>query len=112
VYLVFLIILNILGFVGANLCFKKAALFSSASTQAWIWFALGNLIGFLGPVSITLALKQGSASGIFAISVGLGFLVLQLSLWAFHQEPMSAIQWFGASFIVIGLVLINWGRIG
>ncbi len=111
-YLIFLIVLNILGFVGANLCFKKAALFSSGSTQTWIWFALGNLIGFLGPVSITLALKQGSASGIFALSVGLGFLVLQLSLWAFYHEPMSLFQWAGAGFIVVGLVLINGGRIG
>ncbi len=107
-----LIVIYIISFVGANLSFKKAALFSSTSTQAWVWFALGNAIGFLGPISITLALKQGAASWIFAASIGVGFLVLQGALWFFHHEPMTVFQWAGIGLIVTGLMLMNWGRIG
>ncbi|MES2308727.1 MAG: hypothetical protein V4507_07695 [Verrucomicrobiota bacterium] len=107
----FLLLLTyILAFVGSNLCFKKAGLFPSATTPWWIWFSLGNIIGFFAPVSITMALKGESATWIFAVAIGLSFLTLQLSLWFLQAEPFQRIQGLGIFFIAVGLILVQWGK--
>lgn len=76
----------------------------------WLWFCLGNVIGFLAPLSITFALKEGQASWVFAVAMGSGFLLLHGLLWLFYSEPISRLQGVGVLLVATGFILMNWGK--
>ena len=105
-----LILIYVVAFVGSNLCFKKAGVAPDQSMEWWLWFGMGNGIGFLAPITITLALKEGSASWTFAAAMGGGFLALQISLWIFQGEPFHRVHGLGVLLITLGLILMQWGK--
>lgn len=80
------------------------------SLHWWLWFGIGNVIGFLAPLTITFALKEGQASWVFAVAMGSGFLLLQGALWMFYSEPFSKVQGLGAFLMAVGFILMNWGK--
>lgn len=105
-----LISIYVVAFVGSNLSFKKAGIAPDQSMEWWLWFCLGNVIGFLAPITITLALKEGNASWTFAAAMGGGFLALQISLWIFQGESFHRMHGLGVLLITLGLILMQWGK--
>jgi drug/metabolite transporter (DMT)-like permease len=48
--------------------------------------------------------------GVAAASVGAGFYILMpLCAWAVYGETLSALQWFGISFITVGVTCLSLG---
>src|SRR5688572_6020546 len=60
----------------SGILFKFAA--ENSARKALWYFIWGNLIGFLGPVALTLALKQGNPSVVYGLCFGGAFAVLQI----------------------------------
>lgn len=93
-----------------NLFFKWAAM--ADGWRYWPWFIAGNLAGFLGCVVMPFALKLGPSNMVYALSIGGGFCLLQLSaLWIF-REPLSPWQWAGVGLIAAGIFLLQFKPIG
>jgi len=111
----------VLAQAGANLCFKMAwgqpAAMSAilhhplqyASPLAW--FVVGNVIGFLCAVFLTLALRNRSPKLICALCFGGGFFFLQLSSCVLFKSALTVWQWFAICLIGSGIVLLRVGAI-
>jgi multidrug transporter EmrE-like cation transporter len=97
------------GFIVASawsgVLFKLAAE-NSGRTAVW-HFVLGNLIGALGPVALTLALKRGHPNVIYALCFGGAFTLLQLASWRLFHQPLSVTQWAGVGCVAIGIFLLQ-----
>lgn len=100
------------GFVLANtsssILFKLAA---EASGRKALWpFILGNLVGALGPVTLTFGLKLGDPSLVYALCFGGAFTILQIvSLLVFNQT-LSHYQWAGIGLVTLGIWLLQVGH--
>jgi multidrug transporter EmrE-like cation transporter len=85
--------------------FKLAA--ENAGRTALWHFILGNLIGALGPIALTLALKRANPNIVYALCFGGAFTVLQLISWRLFHQPLSTYQWLGIACVAIGIFLLQ-----
>ncbi|HEY8240769.1 MAG TPA: hypothetical protein VIH35_04945, partial [Kiritimatiellia bacterium] len=73
----------------------------------WKYFILGNVVGFVCPVSLVLALRQANANLVYAICWGAAFCVLQFATWWLFKEPLSTWQWAGVALVGVGILLLQ-----
>jgi multidrug transporter EmrE-like cation transporter len=102
-------ILCVAGFIAANtwssILFKYAA---DLKGSAALWrFAFGNLIGFMAPIALTIALKRANPNITYALCYGGAFAALQLVAWRVFQQPLSGFQWAGILLVGIGILLLQ-----
>jgi len=105
-----LIIINLLCILFSNVSFKWSAM--SADWKGFLrWQVVGNIAGFISVLSLTALLKFISLHHANAITVGLGFVLVQVigARLIFH-EPVSRVGWTGAGLITAGIVLISLGQ--
>ena len=93
---------------GSNLIFKVAS--AKVGSQWWLWFLLGNLVGFGCPVLITYALREQSPHLVYAFTLGAGFVLVQVAGWFFFHAPITPMQIGGLVFTAVGLVMLQFGR--
>lgn len=73
-----------------------------------IWhFIWGNLIGAVGPVALTFALKRAHPNVVYALCFGCAFTLLQLVSWRLFQQPLSSYQWAGIACVAAGIFLLQ-----
>jgi multidrug transporter EmrE-like cation transporter len=97
-----------LSMAGSNLIFKVAS--DKIGGQWWLWFLLGNFVGFGCPVLITYALREQSPHVVYAFTLGAGFVLVQLAGWLFFRAPITPLQIGGLVFTALGLVMLQFGR--
>ncbi|MDX6766893.1 MAG: hypothetical protein SFU85_08890 [Candidatus Methylacidiphilales bacterium] len=93
------------GMAGANLLLRYTSM--AHGWAWWAWFAAANATGFICVVVMPHALKLGSSNVVYALALGGGFCLLQLSAWWLFREPLSAWQWAGVGFVALGLVFLQ-----
>ena len=93
---------------GSNLIFKVAS--EKNGTEWWLWFLLGNVVGFGCPVLITYALREQSPHMVYAFTLGAGFVLVQVAGWFFFHAPITAMQVGGLGLTAVGLVMLQLGR--
>ena len=93
---------------GSNLIFKVAS--EKTGTDWWMWFLLGNVVGFGCPVLITYALREQSPHLVYAFTLGAGFVLVQVAGWFFFHAPITAMQVGGLALTAVGLVMLQLGR--
>ena len=84
----------------------KLASASSGKTALW-HFVAGNVIGFLGPVALTFALKHGKPNLIYAMCFGGAFALLQLVSWRLFEQQLTPFQWAGIGCVGVGIILLQ-----
>lgn len=105
-----LVVANVAMVVISNVSFKFSAL--SAHWRGFLaWQVVGNLAGFASVLSLTFLLKQIPLNAAYALSAGLGFVLVEVvgARFIFH-EAVSATQWFGVMLVTGGILLIFQGR--
>ena len=99
------------GFVVANtwsaILFKLAA--DDAGKKAVWSYVVGNLIGALGPLALTFALKRGHPNVIYALCFGCSFAAVQIMSSRYFHQPLSMLQWAGVAAVGIGICLLQFG---
>ena len=93
---------------GSNLLFKVAS--EKVGTQWWLWFLAGNVVGFGCPVLITYALREQSPHVVYAFTLGVGFVLVQVAGWFFFHAPITAMQVGGLALTTAGLVMLQLGK--
>ena len=93
---------------GSNLIFKVAS--EKTGSEWWLWFLLGNVVGFGCPVLITYALREQSPHMVYAFTLGAGFVLVQVAGWFFFHAPITAMQVGGLGLTAVGLVMLQLGR--
>jgi len=93
---------------GSNLIFKVAS--EKTGTEWWLWFLLGNVVGFGCPVLITYALREQSPHLVYAFTLGAGFVLVQVAGWFFFHAPITAMQVGGLALTAMGLVMLQLGK--
>lgn len=91
--------------VGATLSFKYAA--DRSGWEALKFFILGNVIGFLCPVCLTLALRGTNANVIYAVCFGASFCLMQFGAWWLFRQALSPFQWTGIGLVSLGIVFLQ-----
>ncbi|MGA2552254.1 MAG: hypothetical protein ABSF50_19075 [Burkholderiaceae bacterium] len=78
-----------------------------AAISPWVYASLVlQVVGYVLWMVIISRVKLGVASA----SVGAGFYILMaLSAWMIYGETLTAAQWFGITFVTIGVVCISLG---
>jgi multidrug transporter EmrE-like cation transporter len=104
----FYVLLFIIGNVLSAIEFKFAA--ELTGRRAMWHFIGGNIIGVLGPIALTLALRVASANLTYALCYGTSFAALQLVAWRFFNQPLSNTQWGGVALVGIGICLLQVGK--
>jgi len=107
---VVLAVFNLAMVVVSNVSLKFSAL--SANWRGFLaWQVAGNLAGFAGVLSFTLLLRQLPLNMAYALSAGLGFVLVEVigARLIFH-EAISVAQWLGVTLVTAGIVLIFQGR--
>ncbi len=94
---------------GSNLLFKVTA--SKNGMEWWLWFLAGNVAGFGCPILITYALREQSPQLVYAFTLGVGFVLLQLAAWWWLKAPVTGVQLGGLIFTGVGLVMLQMGRV-
>lgn len=89
----------------AAIQFKLAS--ASAGRKALWYFILGNVIGVLGPITLTLALRRGNPNLVYALCYGCAFALLQIVSWRVFQQPLSPLQWTGVALVGVGILLLQ-----
>lgn len=101
----------VLGFVIANtwasILFKLAA--ENSGRKAIWYYVIGNIIGALGPLALTLGLKGGNPNVVYALCYGGAFTVLQIVSWRMFNQPLSSFQWAGIASVTVGIWLLQIG---
>ena len=100
------------GFVVANtwsaILFKLAA--DYAGKKAVWYYVVGNLVGALGPLALTFALKRGNPNIIYALCFGCSFAAVQIVSSRYFHQPLSIQQWAGVGSVGIGICLLQFGQ--
>ena len=103
----FYVLLFIAGTVLSSIAFKYAA---DASGKKSLWyFIAGNVVGVLGPIALTLALKVTNPNITYALCYGTAFAALQFVAWRVFQQPLSHWQVAGIVCVGIGVCLMHVG---
>ena len=104
-----LLVLCVVAFAIANawsgIQFKLAA--DEMGRKALWRFIWGNVIGALGPVALTLALKRANPNVVYALCYGGAFTLLQLLSWRMFHQPLSIFQWAGIACVAAGIILLQ-----
>jgi multidrug transporter EmrE-like cation transporter len=103
----FYVLLFVTGTVLSSIEFKFAA--EHTGRKALWHFISGNLIGVLGPIALTLALRVLNPNVTYALCYGTAFAVLQLVAWRVFHQPLSHWQVAGIVFVGIGVSLLHMG---
>ena len=103
----FYVLLFIAGTVLSSITFKYAA---EATGRKSLWyFIAGNIVGVLGPIALTLALKVSNANITYALCYGTAFAALQIVAWGLFKQPLSHWQIGGIVLVGIGVCLLHVG---
>jgi multidrug transporter EmrE-like cation transporter len=104
-----LVVICVVGFMIASawssVQFKFAAEYSGR-TAVW-YFILGNVIGAVGPVALTFALKRANPNIVYALCFGGAFTLLQVVSWRLFRQPLSVFQWIGIGCVAVGIFLLQ-----
>lgn len=103
-----LVTTNLIFNIVANAAFKVSA--TSANLRSFIaWQIVGNLAGFITVLTLTGLLRYIPLHIAFPLTIGLAVLGVQIVAagWLFH-ETITATQWLGALFIIIGIGFLSW----
>ena len=73
------------------------------------YFIAGNIIGVLGPIALTFALKILNPNVTYALCYGTAFAVLQIVAWRLFQQPLSNWQVAGIVCVGVGVCLLQIG---
>lgn len=103
--LAFLVALFSIASTSAAIQFKLSS--ASVGRKALWYFIIGNVIGALGPVALTLALRRGNPNLVYALCYGCAFSLLQVVSWRMFQQPLSPVQWAGVALVGIGILLLQ-----
>lgn len=110
VQVAFYVLLFIAGTVLSSIEFKFAA---ENSGRKAVWhFIGGNIIGVLGPIALTLALRKLNPNITYALCYGTAFAVLQVVAWRLFRQPMSQWQIAGIILVGVGVCLLQVGPRG
>jgi len=90
--------------VGSSLLFRVAA--QHGDRTGILYFILGNCVGLVVSISLTLALRGTNPNVIYAMCLGGAFCVLQLASTLIFKQPLSPVQWVGVALVASGLVLL------
>jgi multidrug transporter EmrE-like cation transporter len=107
VFVAFYVLIFVSGTVLSSIEFKYAAELTGRKAL-WHWVS-GNLIGVLGPIGITLALRVLNPNITYALCYGIAFAALQLVAWRLFNQPLSNWQIAGIAFVGIGVCLLQIG---
>ncbi len=105
-----LIVVNLFCILSSNVSFKWSTM--SNDWKGFLrWQILGNIAGFISVLSLTALLRFISLHHANAITVGLGFVLVQVigARLIFH-ESVSKAGWTGAGLIAAGIVLVSLGQ--
>lgn len=97
----------VVGNTYSSILFKYAA-DSSGKKTLW-YFTLGNIVGVLGPIALTFALRKTNPNIVYALCYGSAFAALQLVSWRFFDQPLSKPQWAGVLLVGLGICLLQVG---
>ena len=100
-----LVFIYAVAMAGANILLKFAS--QSTGLQWWIYFALANATGFSCVVVLPFALKLGNPNLVYALAIGGGFTLVQISSCLLFREPLSQCQWSGVALVALGLILLQ-----
>ena len=101
------VLMFIAGTVLSSIAFKYAA---EATGRKSLWyFIAGNIVGVLGPIALTLALKVSNPNITYALCYGTAFAALQIVAWRLFQQPLSHWQVAGIICVGIGVSLLHVG---
>ncbi|MGB9879305.1 MAG: hypothetical protein ACPLRM_00960 [Anaerolineae bacterium] len=105
-----LIVINLLCILFSQVSFKWSAMCSDWK-GILRWQIIGNVLGFISVLSLTALLKFIPLYHAAAISMGLGFVLVQVvgARLIFH-ESVSRTSWSGAGLIAAGIVLVSLGQ--
>lgn len=108
VLVAFYVLLFVAGTVLSSIEFKFAA--EHTGRKALLHFIGGNLIGVLGPIALTLALRVLNPNVTYALCYGTAFAVLQLVAWRLFHQPLSQWQVAGIVLVGVGVCLLHVGQ--
>lgn len=102
-----LFLANLICNIVSNTSFKL-----SAASETWktflTWQVVGNLVGFLGVLSLTGLLRFVPLHVAYPLTVGMAVVGVQVvAAGALFREPISPAQWVGTGLIVLGILLIG-----
>ena len=107
-----LLFVFVVAFVVANtwsaMLFKFAA--EAAGKRAMWYYVVGNIIGALGPLALTFALKRGNPNIIYAVCYGTAFAAIQMASSRLFHQPLSTFQWAGIASVGLGICLLQFGQ--
>lgn len=91
--------------VSGSLCLRVAG--DRGGAQGIYFFAAGNVIGFIGTIFLTLALRAHQPNITYALCQGGAFCVLQLAAFLIFRVPLTTVQWLGVSLIACGVCCVQ-----
>jgi multidrug transporter EmrE-like cation transporter len=103
----FYVLLFSAGTILSSIAFKYAA--DSAGRKSLGYFIFGNIIGVLGPIALTLALRVSNPNITYALCYGTAFAALQLVAWRLFQQTLSPWQVVGIACVGVGICLMHVG---
>ncbi|HIC93911.1 MAG TPA: hypothetical protein EYP09_06660 [Anaerolineae bacterium] len=96
--------------IASNIGLKLSALSQELRGFLW-WQAVGNALGFLGVLTLTLLLRLMPLHLAYALTYGLSFVGVQVvGARLFFREAIAPVQWLGIAFIAVGIVIVSLGR--
>ncbi|HEY6228478.1 MAG TPA: hypothetical protein VI282_15270 [Verrucomicrobiae bacterium] len=107
VLVAFYVVMFAAGTVLSSIEFKYAA--EHTGRKALWHFIGGNLIGVLGPIALTLALRVLNPNITYALCYGTAFAVLQVVAWRLFHQPLSQWQVAGIVLVGVGVCLLQIG---
>lgn len=93
------------GMAGANILLRYTS--QAQGWPWWLWFAAANITGFVCVVVLPHALRLAPSNIVYALTIGIGFCLLQLTAWALFRENLSPWQWAGVLFVALGIILLQ-----
>ena len=98
---------NLLFNITANASFKLSA--ASPTLRGFLlWQVAGNLAGFITVLTLTGLLRSVPLRVAYPVTTGLAVIGVQVvAVRLLFHEPVSAGQWLGTLFVVLGIVLIG-----
>ncbi len=105
-----LILVYLILVVASNIGLKLSALSQELRSFLW-WQAVGNVLGFLGVLTLTLLLRLMPLHLAYALAYGLSFMGVQVvGARLFFHEAIAPVQWLGIVLITVGIAIVSLGR--
>ncbi len=96
--------------IASNIGLKLSAL--SQELRSFLqWQVVGNMLGFLGVLTLTLLLRLMPLHLAYAFTYGLSFIGVQVvGARLFFHEAITPLQWLGIALIAVGIAIVSLGR--